>query len=127
MPQLASGRRVAVAPIPLLDRIKFGTDDRVYAFIVAYRLEVRRPSDLRPLLPVVYFKEGQPMAPGAPTEDSGHTVRSVLAGDAGWSDEEIREFKNWLEVDVALNAWLRRHMRRSRVQFEAARSGRQSL
>ena len=107
MPQLKSGRHVGVAPLPLLDRIKFGTDSEIYALVIAYRLEVQSPEDLRGLLPVTYFKEGEGTPPDAPAYALGLSVKDVLGGKADWLQAEVDEFRQWVETDAALNAWVR--------------------
>ncbi len=98
---------MCVAPIPLLDRIKFGIDNEVYALIVAYRLAVKRPDDLRGLLQVAYFREGLGVPPNAPNYASGFSVQEVLDGEAGWSGDDIEDFRSWLQSDAAVNALLR--------------------
>jgi hypothetical protein len=107
MPKLSSGRHVAVGTTSLVDQIKFGSDVSVYAIITAYRLEVQKPEDLRRLLPVLYYnpEEGLPIVSGK--HQTGWLVQDILAGDAGWSDDEINEFTSWLEADAALAAYLR--------------------
>lgn len=106
MPQLKSGRHVGIQPQSFVDQINNGTDVNVYAFILAYRFSVHKPADLRNFLMVVYFKEDQGTPPNAPAYHSGFLVRDVLDGKAGWSDEEIEEFRNWLDTNEALNALL---------------------
>lgn len=108
MPQLSSGRHVAVATVNFVDRVKFGTDVQVLGFIFAYRLEVAKPADLCRYLPVLYYAEGDGTPPNAPTYDSGHTVGTVLEGKALWAEEEILSFSQWLQRDPKLNAWLDR-------------------
>lgn len=107
MPLLSSGRHVAVEPVDFAKFVKFGTDVQVLAFITAYRLEVKEPGDLAKSLQVFYFKDGEGTPPNAPTYPSGYSVDEVLAGKAGWTEQEIREFANWLASDSALNRFLR--------------------
>ena len=106
MPQLSSGRRVGLLVDALIDNFTQGTDERVYEFIVAYRLSVTKPEHLRDFLPVVYYKQDQGNPPNAPAYNSGFLVMDVLAGKAGWSDVEIAEFRHWLKVNEYVNAAL---------------------
>ena len=106
MPKLSSGRHVSVAPLSLLEQIKFGEEFKVYQLIFVYRMAVQEPKDLRNVLPVIYFLEGQGEPPDAPQYESGHLVQDVLDGKAGWSEIEIEDFKKWLETDPALNDWV---------------------
>lgn len=107
MPLLSSGRHVAVEPVDLAEFVKFGTDVQVLAFITAYRLQVREPRDIANAFPVFYFKDGEGIPPNAPTYPSGYSVAEVLAGDAGWTEQEISDFTKWLADDPALNCLLR--------------------
>jgi hypothetical protein len=106
MPQLKSGRHVALSASPLLDRLSFGSDTSVSAIIVAYRLNVNSPRDLLNFVTVGYFREGEGTPPNAPSYSSGFSVSEVLAGKAGWSQDEIDEFNDWLNSNEKLNVWL---------------------
>lgn len=106
MPRLLTGRHVAILVLRLIDYVAFGTDVNVYAFVAAFRQSVREPSDIRVLLPVLYFEEDQGDPPDAPAYASGFLVQDVLSGKAGWSSEEIREFRMWLDANDLLAAWL---------------------
>lgn len=106
MPRLVTGRHVAVMVLRLIDYVAFGTDVNVYEFVAAFRQSVHEPSDIRALLPVVYFEECQGYPPDAPAYVSGFLVQDVLSGKAGWSLEEIYEFRTWLEGNDLLTAWL---------------------
>lgn len=106
MPQLKSGRHVALSASPLLDKIKFGSDASVSYTILAYRFEVSSPQKLRDFLTVGYFREGEGGPLDALSYDSGFLVRDVLAGRAGWSADEVDEFEQWLSTSAPLDAWL---------------------
>jgi len=95
MPKLCSGRHVGVTAELLLDRIRYGEDHIIYGTIVAYRLSVHSPAELLRVLPVAYFDESKGEPPNAPAYPSGFTVAQALAGEAGWSAEEIEDFKRW--------------------------------
>jgi hypothetical protein len=106
MPCLNSGRQFALGRPSLIDRLKFGTDAEIYALMIAYRLEVAQPQDLVSYLPVVYFRTEEGMPPNAPRYLSGHTVRAVLDGKAGWSESELVELQQWLRSDAAIRSWV---------------------
>lgn len=106
MPRLSSGRLVMLSATPLLDRIKFGTDESVSAVIVAYRLSVSTPRDLVGYLTACYIRDGEePIEANA--YDSGFTVNAVMGGRAGWSEDEIRELDEWIKNEPRLETWLR--------------------
>jgi hypothetical protein len=106
MPQLKSGRAVGVSASPILDQIRYGTDESVSAVIVAYRLTVRSPSDLRDFLTVCYCREAEGVPPNARLYSSGFLVKQVREGKAGWSRDEIDEFGHWLDTDPRVAEWL---------------------
>lgn len=106
MPQLKSGRHVALSASPLLDKIKFGSDTGVSHAIMVYRLEVTSPQKLRDFLTIGYFREGEGGPPNAPSYDSGFLVKDVLAGKAGWSADEIGEFEQWFNTSPQIQSWL---------------------
>jgi hypothetical protein len=60
--QALTGRFVAL--VTLVDRARVGTEDQVFAFMVAYRLEIRQPGDLCNVLPVLYYKDDQGVPAG---------------------------------------------------------------
>ena len=105
MPQLKSGRHVGVLPNDMAEKFKFGSDNEIYALIVNYRLEVKSPNDLTSFLRVVYFKEGPEPPPNAEKYYSGFLVEDVVNGKAGWTNEEIEEFKHWLKTDSNVVNW----------------------
>lgn len=109
MPKLRSGRHFGLEPSSLADAAFTGTDEQIYAFVIAYRLEVRTPADLAAFMPVIYFEEGQGKPPDAPTYRSGFRVRDVLKGGAGWTSDEIDELGAWLKNDERLAVWLECH------------------
>ncbi len=106
MPKLKSGRQFGLEQRSLAAGATTGTSEQMYAFVVAYRLEVQKPADLAMFLPVIYFKADKGEPPNAPAYRSGHLVRDVLAGNAGWSEDEIEELKSWLNTNVPLMNWL---------------------
>lgn len=107
MPKLKSGRHFGLEPRSLAAGATTGTSPQMYAFIVAYRLEVRTPDDLANFMPVIYFKEGEGEPPNAPMYRSGFLVKDVLAGKAEWSSDEIEELKLWLKTNEPLRDWLK--------------------
>lgn len=106
MPQLKSGRHVALSASPLLDKIRYGSDTSVSAVIMAFRLSVSSPQQMRDFLTVGYFRVGEGNPPNAASYDSGFLVKDILEGEADWTEEEIREFENWLNTNPEINHWL---------------------
>ncbi len=106
MPKLKSGRHFGLEPRSLAVGATTGTSAQMYAFVIAYRLEVQTPADLANFLPVIYFKEGEGEPPNAPMYRSGFLVKDVLAGKANWSIDEVEELRLWLETNESLKAWL---------------------
>lgn len=106
MPQLPSGRHVALTAAPFIQRLQVGDAFEIYAVIVAYRLEVRCPTDLLNFLAVVYFVDGG-VPPDAPAFASGFTVGMVLRGESDWASDDVESFERWLvEDDGQLNEFL---------------------
>lgn len=104
MPKLKTGRHVGVESTSLISQLS-GTSEQVYAFVLAYRLSVKVPEDLLGVMPVIYFKgEGGP--PDAEPYRSGFLVQDVLLGRAGWTPDEISEFRQWLHTNEQLIAAL---------------------
>jgi len=85
--------------------ITHGTNEQIYGMVLTYRLSVHGPEDLCRLLPIVYFDESKGIPPNAPMYRSEFSVQDALDGKAGWSDEEIAEFHDWLRSDASLSEW----------------------
>lgn len=110
MPQLKSGRHVALSASPYLDALKSGPDESRYFAIVALRLHAATPLALRDHLVVGYFKEGEGRPPNAPCYDSGYCVADVLEGRSGWSADEVEEFRAYLTGDPRFGPWLQANL-----------------
>jgi hypothetical protein len=106
MPKLRSGRHFGLETVNLAEGARTGTNEQMYAFVVAYRLSVSKPQDLCQFLPVIYFKEGEGEPPNAPMYRSEFLVKNVVEGKAGWSPEEIEELQQWLLTNEDLQSWL---------------------
>jgi hypothetical protein len=106
MPRLHSGRYVALSVSPLLDLLKNGSDTQVSFYIMTLRLHVTTPRLLLNVTTVGYYLDGEGDPPNTPCNNSGFTVRDVLNGRAGWSHEDLDQFKNWLETNPAMDGWL---------------------
>src|SRR5688500_15820854 len=104
MPQLRSGRHFAVHS-PWLEGLTTGSDEQKFMRMTWFRLNVPSAERLRDHLLVLYFREGEGTPPDAPRYSSGFYVNDVLAGKAGWSDDELAEFRDWVAHDTRLAAW----------------------
>lgn len=105
MPQLKSGRHVALDASPYLDAVSHGSDNSKYYAIVALRLNASTPQALCNHLPVVYFREDLGAPPDAPYYDSGYTVADILEGRSDWRPDEVDEFSA-LVKDSRFGLWL---------------------
>lgn len=105
MPQLKSGRHVALSASPYLDALTSGPDESKYFAIVALRLNAPTPGALRDHLVVGYFVEGKGTPPDAQSYNSGYCVADVLEGRSDWSPEEVEEFRAFL-TEPRLGSWL---------------------
>ncbi len=96
MPQLKSGRHVALSASQYLDALSSGSDESRYFAIVALRLNCPTPEALRDHLVVFYFDETKGTPPNAPTYSSGYCLADILQNRANWSTEEVEDFRNFL-------------------------------
>lgn len=107
MPQLKSGRHVALSASPYLDALKSGSDESRYFAIVALRLHAATPQALRHHLVIGYFVEGRGTPPDAPSYNSGYCVGDVLEGRSDWSADEVEEFRAFVTTEPRFDPWLR--------------------
>ncbi|MGA0588856.1 hypothetical protein ACO2Q2_17305 [Dyella sp. KRB-257] len=106
MPQLKSGRHVALSASPYLEALTTGPDESKYFAIVALRLNITTPEALRDHLVVGYFVEGEGTPPNAPSYNSGYCVADVLEGRSDWSADEVEEFRAFLTSAPHIAVWL---------------------
>ncbi len=111
MPQLKSGRHVALTIEPLLDRLRYGDDCAIYGRIIAYRMRVSSPQDLVRLIDVGEYRAGEGTPPDAPCYFAGYTVGEVLDGHPDWTASEIEELREFVETAPRCQAWLEEQMR----------------
>lgn len=99
MPQLKSGRHVAVSASPYLDALAADKDESRYFAIVALRLHAGTPQALRDHLVIGYFGEDQGTPPDAPSYNSGYCVSDVLEGRSDWNPhcQLVPNSCTWLE------------------------------
>ncbi len=105
MPQLKSGRHVALSASPYLDALATDNDESRYFAIVALRVHASTPEALRDHLVIGYFVEGEGTPPNAPSYNSGYCVANVLEGRTDWTADEIEEFRQFLD-EPRIGAWL---------------------
>lgn len=106
MPQLKSGRHVALSISPYFDALIHGPDESKYFAVVALRLNAATPDALRDHLVVDYFVEGEGTPPDAPSYNSGYCVADVLEGRSDWTPEEVAEFRAFLSSEPRFGPWL---------------------
>ena len=105
MPQLKSGRHVALSISPYLDALTAGSDESKYFAVLALRLSANSPQALRDQVVIGYFREGQGTPPDAPSYPSGYCVGDVLEGRSDWSPEEVAELRAFLD-EPRIVRWL---------------------
>ncbi len=105
MPQLRSGRHVAISASPYLDVLAAEKDESKYFAAVALRLHASSPETLRKHLVIGYFVEGEGTPPQAPSYNSGYCVADVLEGGTDWSADEVEEFRQFLD-EPRIVIWL---------------------
>jgi|CXWL01.1.fsa_nt_gi hypothetical protein len=105
MPQLKTGRHVALSASPYLDALASEKGESKYFAAVALRLHANTPRALCDHLVVGYFVEGQGTPPHAPSYNSGYCVADVLAGRSDWSVAEVEEFRQFLD-EPRVGIWL---------------------
>lgn len=106
MPQLKSGRHVALSASPYLDALTSGPSETKYFAIVALRTSAATPEALRDHLVVGYFLESGGTPPNSPSFDSGYCVADVLEGRSDWSPDEVEEFRAFLTNEPRFGPWL---------------------
>lgn len=106
MPQLSSGRHVALSASPYLDALRAEHDESKYFAVVALRLHAGTPQALRDQLVVGYFVEGQGTPPDAPAYNSGYCLADVLEGRTDWSPDEVDDLRQFVEHDPRFGPWL---------------------
>ncbi|MCA8967517.1 MAG: hypothetical protein KDC48_21730 [Planctomycetes bacterium] len=102
MPKLSSGRHVAIAPFALVDLFRYAEHEEFYRRVLLFRLRLRKPADLLRSVPVARFDETAGEPPNAPAYRTGFNVADVLDGKAGWTEQEVDEFRHWLDTDPRL-------------------------
>jgi len=100
MPQLRSGRYVAVSASPYMDALSAEKDESRYFAILALRVHANSLQGLRDHLVIGYFVEGQGMPPTL-SYNSGYCVADVLEGRS----DEVEEFRQFLD-EPRFSAWL---------------------
>ncbi len=105
MPQLKSGRHVALSASPYLDALAKEPDESKYFAMLALRVHANSAQALRDHLVIGYFVEGQGTPPDAPSYNSGYCVADVLEGRSDWSADEVEEFRQFLD-EPRIGAWL---------------------
>lgn len=106
MPQLESGRHVAVGEPGLIEAVTQADETGALKAALIARTSILRAWDLLEVLPVIYFDETQGTPPDCPRYPSGFLVYEILEGRPNWSDGEVAEFRTWIESNAGLNRWL---------------------
>lgn len=107
MPQLKSGRHVGLSILPYLDVLRTGSPAQQYFAVLALRLNVPDPEALIAHAVVAYFAEGQGEPPNAPAYNSGLCVEDVLEGHAGWPEDDVEEFRRFVQDESRQGPWRR--------------------
>jgi hypothetical protein len=102
VPQLPSGRLVALTIDPALEKAKEGHA----IFRAVFKAQVKSADDIDQVVSIRYHrpKEGIPY-PGEPYL-SGITLNAIGTDRCDWSQEDIESFRQWLTTDNT-QQWLR--------------------
>jgi hypothetical protein len=111
MPQLKSGRHVALSASPYLDALAKEPDESKYFAMLALRVHANSAQALRDHLVVGCFREGEGTPPDAPCYNTGYCVADVLEGRTDWSPDEVEELRGFL-AEPRFLSWLQ-------VEFDA--------
>lgn len=111
MPQLKSGRHVAISSIPFLNALESRHAESRYFATLALHHHVTTPDILCANLIVGYFLEGEGTPPYAPMYSSGYRVADVLEGRSDWQPDEVEEFREFLQ-SPRNQSWLQREFAR---------------
>lgn len=120
MPQLPSGRQVAISPAPLVALLDAanqpGNIHKILAIQSAQDLEqyidvlffIAEDETCEPVMQVAYRDEALPRPPGMVPVSSGHTLAAWGALTANWSDEDKVAMHDFLDTRAApaLNEYL---------------------
>jgi hypothetical protein len=112
MPQLASGRHVALGEPGLIEAVNQDDEKGAVRAALIARTSIQKAWHLAEVLPVIYFDESQGTPPDCPRYPSGWLVYEVLEGRSDWTEEEVAEFRAWMEYDPGLQQWLSNYLRR---------------
>lgn len=105
MPQLKSGRHVALSVSPYLDAINSGSEEQRFFAIVAVLMNAGTPEALRNHVVIGYFIESEGTPPDAPCHISGYCVGDVLEGRSDWAPDEVDELTALLD-EPRFHQWL---------------------
>ncbi len=122
MPQLESGRHVAVGEPGLIEAVSQADETAALNAVMLTRTSIQNTRDLVELLPVVYFDERKGTPPDCPKYPSGLLVHDVLEGRSDWSEEEVTEFRSWIENHTGLQQWLADYLEQLDEAIRTSRS-----
>lgn len=100
MPTLSCGRHIGVSADNIKHFLTHENDETVTALIVGFRLNVDQPERLMPYLLVVEFPDNHGEPKLNQPKSLGYMVSEVLNGKAGWPEQDVSEFNNWLQEKV---------------------------
>jgi hypothetical protein len=112
VPQLESGRHVALGEPGLVEAVSQEYENGALKAALIARTSIRKDWDLVEVLPVVYFDESQGAPPDCPQYPSGYLVFEIFEGVSDWSEDEVSDFRAWLENDAGLQEWVADYRRR---------------
>lgn len=112
MPQLASGRHVALDEPGIIEAVGQEYANGALKAALIARTSIRKDWDLVEVLPVFYFDESKGTPPDCPQYPSDYLVFEILEGKSDWSEDEVSEFRAWIENDAGLRKWITDYRRR---------------
>lgn len=106
MPILKSGRAVGIHLKNFVDEITYDESGELDSITFGYRPSVQTTRDLLHILPIYYYDIVNDAPNLASPQKSGFTFGEVIAGVGGWSNDELKEFVAWTNLNQELAAWL---------------------
>lgn len=105
MPQLKSGRHVALSISPYIKAVSTGRYESRFFAIVALRCNVPTPDALRDHVFIGHFGDNNTPTAQSACFSTGLCVDDVLRGWSDWTTEEVEEFRLFLD-EPRVQRWL---------------------
>lgn len=108
MPQLTSGRHVALLIEPFWSALKSADASLRLFAAIALRAYAATAAELLRETGIAYYETDQGTPPHAPSYYSGLCVADVLDGHPDWSPGEVRDFRAYTR-EARVTEWMQQH------------------